>query len=74
MEVHFFYQACSKCTAIDLPDELGLGGEPCSWETARYEIAFDADTQQFGCDENATGVCGMAQCQETGIYFALFLP
>jgi len=67
------YQACSKCVAIDNEGELTAQGEVCSWSTARYEIAFDADSSRFGCDDKSTkSECGRGQCQcDTELSFEL---
>jgi len=64
-EICHRYQQCSKCVAIDHAGTL-VAGEQCNWETARYEIDFDADTGRMGCDLNNVkkNQCGFNQCSE----------
>ena len=68
------YQQCSKCVAIDNAGTL-IAGEECAWDTARYEIDFDADTGRMGCDLNNVkkNQCGFNQCTERLELFLILL-
>ena len=57
------YQQCSKCVALDNANEFSAHGQACAWDTAKYEVDFDPDTQRMTCNEIASGgSCGVSQC------------
>jgi len=58
------YHQCSKCTGIEFGDQTTIAGDSCDWQSALYEIDWNADfTEQVCVEEAADGDCGIAQCE-----------